>query len=142
MDLFTGLISGTPRTAGNFDFVVNLADYREDSVELSLSIKIDSEPTAVTLSEDAIPSAFALTQNYPNPFNPTTTIQYELPEAAYVTLNVYDLHGREVAALVSGRFPAGKYQFEWDASGLASGVYYYRLQANKFVETKRLILLK
>ena len=92
--------------------------------------------------DDIIPSTYRLQQNYPNPFNPTTTIQYDLPEASNVVLKIYNLQGKEISTLVSDRFSAGKYKIQWDASGLTSGIYYYQLQANKFVETKTLILLK
>jgi len=122
--------------------VIRLVDYAEDSVTLSANIKINSSPTSVERLDDIIPSAYGLQQNYPNPFNPTTTIQYDLLEASNVILKIYNLQGKKISTLVSGRFSAGKYEIEWDASGVASGIYYYQLQANEFVETKSLILLK
>ena len=91
---------------------------------------------------ETVAGDFSLFQNYPNPFNPTTAIAYALPEAAEVTLKVYDLQGREAATLVSGRMPAGEHRYEWDASSLASGVYYYRLEVDGFVATKKLVLMK
>jgi len=142
LDSFTGTISGTPSNAGTFNFAMQLIDYAEDSVTLSASIKINSPPTSVKRLDDIIPSTYRLQQNYPNPFNPTTTIQYDLPEASNVVLKIYNLQGKEISTLVSDRFSAGKYKIQWDASGLTSGIYYYQLQANKFVETKTLILLK
>ncbi len=87
------------------------------------------------------PNGFALGQNYPNPFNPSTTIKYELPKASVVRLSVYDLLGREVSVLVDERRDAGVHQVQFDASGLASGVYLYRLQAGDFVQTRRLVLI-
>ncbi|MGD0339700.1 MAG: discoidin domain-containing protein [Bacteroidota bacterium] len=89
-----------------------------------------------------IPKQFALKQNYPNPFNPSTTIQYSLPNAAYVTLKICNTLGQEVAQLVSQQMSAGVHSTEWNASGFASGVYYYRLEAGGFVETKKLVLLR
>ncbi|MDW8018912.1 MAG: S8 family serine peptidase [Chloroherpetonaceae bacterium] len=88
------------------------------------------------------PETFALEQNYPNPFNPTTVISYQLPVASTVSLKVYDMLGREVATLFSGRQAAGRYQATFNASGLASGMYFYRLQAGSYVETKKMMLLK
>jgi hypothetical protein len=88
------------------------------------------------------PSQFVLTQNYPNPFNPTTTIEFSLPKTGNVTLKVFDVLGREVATLVDENLPVGVHKAEWNAGGLASGMYFYRLQAGEFVRTKALMLLK
>jgi hypothetical protein len=85
---------------------------------------------------------FALRQNYPNPFNPTTVISYQLPVNSYVTLKVYDLLGSEVATLVNERKDAGQYSVQWNASAMPSGIYFYRIHAGDFVETKKLLLLK
>jgi hypothetical protein len=83
-----------------------------------------------------------LIQSYHNPFNPSTTIKYELPKSSAVRLSVFDILGREVSVLVNERRVAGVYQVKFDGSNLASGVYFYRLQAGDFVQTKRLLLLK
>ncbi len=88
------------------------------------------------------PKDFMILQNFPNPFNPTTTINYALPQAGNVTLKVYDMLGREVATLVNEYKNAGYYQANFDAGKLSSGVYFYTLQAGKFVETKKLVLMK
>lgn len=93
---------------------------------------------------------FALEQNYPNPFNPTTIIQYSLSDMQFVSLKVYDILGREVATLVNEEKPAGRYEVEFDGSGLTSGVYFYRLSAGNpstssgrsFIETRKLILIR
>ncbi|MGB6032921.1 MAG: T9SS type A sorting domain-containing protein, partial [Bacteroidota bacterium] len=90
----------------------------------------------------AVPSAFSLAQNYPNPFNPETSISYALPVDTRVTLSVFNALGQEVANLVDGEMLAGVHSVKWNASGLASGVYFYRIAAEGFVETKRLILTK
>ncbi|MDZ7260593.1 MAG: CotH kinase family protein [candidate division KSB1 bacterium] len=88
-----------------------------------------------------IPECFQLKQNYPNPFNSCTTIEFSLPEASFVTLNVYNLLGEKVATLVSEQLGAGYYRRVLDAGKLASGVYLYRLQANGSAQSKKLILL-
>ncbi len=89
-----------------------------------------------------IVSDFKLYQNYPNPFNPSTVISYQLPEAGRVSLKIYDLLGREIVSLVNEEKQAGNYQVQFDASNLASGLYFYRLKTEKFVETKKMILLR
>jgi hypothetical protein len=88
----------------------------------------------------AIPVSITLLQNYPNPFNPSTTIKYELPKSSDVRLSVYDLLGREVTVLVNERRDAGVHEVKYDAAGLSSGMYLYRLQAGDFVQTRKLIL--
>ena len=92
--------------------------------------------------EPRVPKQFTLSQNYPNPFNPNTTIKFELPRTSNVTLTVHDILGREVSLLVNERQAAGVHEVKFDASGLASGVYLYRLQTGDFTQTKRLLLLK
>jgi hypothetical protein len=87
------------------------------------------------------PITFALEQNYPNPFNPTTTITYGLPHRSQVSLMVYNTLGQQVAQLVSGEQEAGYHEVRFDASGLSSGVYFYRLIAGEFVQTRKLLLL-
>ncbi|MCL6099322.1 MAG: T9SS type A sorting domain-containing protein [Bacteroidetes bacterium] len=89
-----------------------------------------------------IPNYFELRQNYPNPFNPTTTITYSLPKAVFVTLKIYDGLGREVITLVSENKLPGKYEVKFDGTKLSSGVYFYKLTAGDFVETKKLVLIK
>ena len=86
--------------------------------------------------------SYRLEQNYPNPFNPTTNITYVLPKAENVSLKVYDVLGREVATLVNEVKPAGAYTVPFNASSLASGVYFYKLQAGSFVQTKKMMLVK
>ena len=89
-----------------------------------------------------IPNAITLSQNYPNPFNPTTTIHYAIKERASVEIVLYDILGREVEVLVNEEQDAGYYKIDFNASRLASGIYFYRLQAGSFVETKKMVLLK
>lgn len=89
-----------------------------------------------------LPTSFALYQNFPNPFNPTTMISYQLPANSLVSLKVYDILGREVATLVNGRQSAGSHSVKFDTGNLASGVYFYRLQAGSFVQTKKMVVMK
>jgi hypothetical protein len=89
-----------------------------------------------------LPISHRLSQNYPNPFNPATTISYALPRTADVALTVFDVLGREVRRLASGTKPTGTYEVTFDASGLPSGIYLYRLQAGDYVETKRMVVVR
>ncbi len=99
-------------------------------------------PTAIKRSGDDLPVAVALFQNYPNPFNPSTTIGYQLPVSGHVRLAVFDLLGREVAVLVNERKEAGTHTVTFEAAGLASGVYFYRLTTPGRVETRRMNVLR
>jgi len=90
----------------------------------------------------SLPQTAQLHQNYPNPFNPSTTIRFELSTAQHVTLKVYNLLGKEVATLLNGNLQPGEHEVQWDASGQASGTYFYQLQADGFVATKRMALVK
>ncbi len=103
-----------------------------------------SQTTVVNVKpeEPVIPDEFVVHQNYPNPFNPSTTIRYELPSRSHVVLKILNLLGQELATLVDEEKAVGKYEVSWDASRMASGLYFYRLQAGEFVETKTLMLLK
>jgi len=92
--------------------------------------------------EKQLPQKFSLSQNYPNPFNPTTTIKFELPKQSLVKLELFNVLGQCVAILVDEIRPAGHYSEQFNASNITSGVYFYRLQAEAFKETRKLILLR
>jgi len=97
----------------------------------------------VGITEETIkPDVFTLSQNYPNPFNPTTTIEFSIPKTEFVTLKIYNLLGQEVAPLVSDKLNTGNYTYPWNASAFASGVYYYKIEAGGFIQTRKLILMK
>jgi hypothetical protein len=98
--------------------------------------------TAVNGPSGAQPAFFNLGQNYPNPFNPTPVIRYQLPVTSVVKLVVFDILGREVALLVNERKALGGYDVKFDASGLSSGVYLYRLTAGSFVQTCKMVVLR
>jgi hypothetical protein len=89
-----------------------------------------------------LPSVYKLNQNFPNPFNPTTAIGYQLSAVSDVELTIYNLVGQRVTTLVYERQQAGNHQVEWDASGFASGIYYYRIEAGEFVDVKKMIYIK
>jgi hypothetical protein len=98
--------------------------------------------TLVSVEDEFIVTEFELFQNYPNPFNPSTKISWQSPVSSHQTLKVYDVLGNEVATLVNEYRPAGTYETEFSAEGLTSGIYFYKLQAITFVETKKMILMK
>ena len=98
--------------------------------------------TGINPVSGTIPDKYSLEQNYPNPFNPSTSIKFGIKKDGFVSLKIYDLTGREVAALVSGTLRAGSYSVDWNASGLSSGVYFYKLEAGEFTDVKRMALVK
>jgi hypothetical protein len=130
----TSTSAGTP-------YYYRLSVTMKDSAELqSYPIMLNPVATSVRMLNVAV--EFELYDNYPNPFNPGTTIKYELPRASHVSLTVYDILGREVSVLVNDKREAGAYEVKFDGSNLASGIYFYRIQAGSFMQTKQLLLLK
>jgi len=120
--------------------------YRLKQMDLDGTIHY-SEPIQIDVltgvdNERGTATGFTLAQNYPNPFNPSTSIAYSIPSTQHVTLRVYDLLGKEVANLVDAIQRAGTHVITWDASGVAGGVYFYRLTSGSTVETRSLVLLK
>jgi hypothetical protein len=91
---------------------------------------------------DGVPAAFALKQNYPNPFNPTTRIEYQVAKDQLVSLKVYNLLGQEVATLLNETKAPGTYAVDWNAEGLPSGIYLYKMQSGSFTSTRRMMLVK
>ena len=112
----------------------NLIDLADALIE---QISGDNPPLLTELSKK-----YFLSQNFPNPFNPATNIRFEIPRQSFVKLIVYNILGREVATLVNEKLNAGSYEFEWNASEYPSGVYFYKLITDAFVETKKMVLLK
>ncbi|RME31061.1 MAG: T9SS C-terminal target domain-containing protein, partial [Candidatus Zixiibacteriota bacterium] len=102
------------------------------------------EPTGINDNghTNSLPADYALEQNYPNPFNPSTIIPFSLPHAGEYSLTIYNILGQEVEQFKGVADAPGDYELEWDASNQASGVYFYRLTAGNFVETKKMMLLK
>lgn len=106
------------------------------------AIKVNSSTDVANENINEMPYQITLNQNYPNPFNPSTVISYQLPASSEVQLEIFDMTGRKVADLVKGKKQAGTHEITFDASSLSSGIYVYRLQAEDFVETKKLMLIK
>jgi hypothetical protein len=143
---------------------ISLSSYTSSQVKIQFQLKTDpgvtrdgwylddigifiySIPTEIS-NEDVGLYQFDLKQNYPNPFNPTTTIKYSVPsngknKMANVVLKVFDVLGNEIATLINEEKPAGNYEVGFDAAGLTSGIYFYKLQSGSFVDTKKMLLLK
>ena len=112
--------------------------YRLKQVDLNGTCSYSDEVTVNVFS----PIKYTLEQNYPNPFNPSTTIKYSIPEDGIVKLKIYNLLGEEIFTLVNTVQKAGRYEIVFDASRLASGVYYYRLEAQSYTSVKKMILMK
>jgi len=121
--------------SGSFSVDMQAMSIKTFVISFNRQTGIADEPTAQ-------PMLYSLSQNYPNPFNPSTTITYTIRRAENVLLRVFDVLGQEVASLVHERREAGQYQTTWFATNVPSGIYFYRLQAGEYVETKKMILLK
>jgi len=104
---------------------------------------IGNRPTSVEENDsEPISNNFILSQNYPNPFNPTTKIEFSIPKATFVKLKIYDALGREITTLVNENLSNGNYKVNFDATDLSSGIYFYRLDAGKFSQNRKMLLLK
>lgn len=99
-------------------------------------------PTSVNNISENVPEQFSLLQNYPNPFNPITSIKFEIPRSQFVTITISDALGREVETIVNIQLNPGTYQVDWDAADYPSGVYYYKITADEYTETKKMVLIK
>ncbi len=143
IDSTNGLIEGGPGVYSVGDTVVTArvddgrggTDTQTYTLHVHPTVGIDSETHQV-------PQQYVLHQNHPNPFNPLTKINYQIPELSFVTLKVFNVLGREIASLVNEEKSAGEYEIEFDGNNLTSGIYFYRLQAGNFVETKKMVLMK
>ena len=134
-------VSSTNMKAQNIYSLLVIGDNLYAGGDNVIYKRLISEMTSVK-DEEGLPAAFELRQNYPNPFNPVTTINYSVFKSSFVTIKVYDFLGREVTTLVHENKTSGNYSVEFNAGKLVSGVYFYRMQAGEFVQTKKLVLLK
>ncbi|MBI3110298.1 MAG: T9SS type A sorting domain-containing protein [Ignavibacteriales bacterium] len=125
---------------GNIDLATSNFD-NNGTPGNTISVFINQIVTSVS-DQSAFPETYSLDQNFPNPFNPSTLIRYSVPLTTYVSLKVYTMLGREVAVLVNQETRPGSYQVTWEATGLPCGVYFYRLHAGSFVQTKKLVSIR
>ncbi len=127
---------------------IRLMDETGSTVNVNLKSGEDVVISDATIQKlmvtgELIPAVYALEQNYPNPFNPSTTIEFSLPEdVSNVKLSIYNALGEKVAELVNSSLAAGRYQYQWSAKNVATGMYIYELQTDKFVSVKKMLLLK
>jgi hypothetical protein len=112
-----------------------------DSLKYGLLLKFTQPLTPIVNGNSAIVQEFRLSQNYPNPFNPSTMIRYDIPNDAVVKVKIYDILGKQVFGLDEFK-KAGSYEVKFDGGNLASGMYFYSVEANGFKDTKRMVLLK
>ena len=138
--------------------IFKAANYNLRSVNVDRSKGVHNPKFITKLLEDAIadlstlvvsvnevegtPTNYSLSQNYPNPFNPSTTIEFSIPEAGTVKLVVYDALGKEISVLENKELAAGKYSYNWNAGDLASGIYFYKMESNNFVQVRKMLLVK
>jgi hypothetical protein len=147
-------ITGVSNTDGIASYPYSLPDYplgvfaaqNDDATVVlvgwdKIFNKINKATTDVK-NQGVIPDGFKLFQNYPNPFNPTTNIQYSIASEQFVILNVYDTLGKVVKSLVSEEKPAGTYDVQFSTRDLPSGIYFYKIQAGNFIQTKKMVLMK
>jgi len=127
-------------TDGNYIIAGRASSFSSNGLYDVYLLKVGTTTNVVKL--EGGPNKYQLIQNYPNPFNPSTTINYQIPERSFVMLKVYDVLGSEITTLVNEEKPVGSYEVEFDAMSLPSGIYFYRLQAGSFVETKKMVLMK
>ncbi len=132
-------VPNTPST----ECLVRVSDASNASV-MDVSDGVFTIQPAVGVNDESnnLPKIYSLSQNYPDPFNPTTSIKYQLPQSGFVTLKVYDILGKEVATLINGQKAAGRYEVNFDASNLTSGIYIYQITANNYVSSKKMMLIK
>jgi len=137
-----GITSGS-----GYLFPVWMSNYSTGQVFQTWSARINYATIGINKINEEVPTAFRLMQNYPNPFNPVTRIKFSLPNpseggAQAVKLIVYDASGKEVKTIIDQQMTPGNYETDFDGNNLASGLYFYRLEANGFNETRKMILLK
>ncbi|MCH7886563.1 MAG: T9SS type A sorting domain-containing protein [Candidatus Marinimicrobia bacterium] len=152
--LFVNLAAGERAISSAYEATLNQHCSGDELIQFALDISSDGNffwsdsfsiqlvPVGIADEGEAIPVDYALAQNYPNPFNPETVIEYALPVRSELNLIIYNLRGEEVARLIDSNISAGNHQVSWNASKVASGIYFYRLHAGDFVQTRKMILLK
>ena len=150
---WTVVVPLVPAVSGNYNWtipntpstqcLIRISDTSDPSVnDVSDSTFTIESSVSVDDLKSGIPDKYELFNNYPNPFNPSTTIRFSIPEAADVSLNIYNTLGQKIAQPVKSKLEAGRYSYQWDAGSIATGIYIYELRTNNFVSLKKMILLK
>ncbi len=142
---FSFNITGLPSSSLAMRLKVNNdlePEYAAAIIKSDESVLLKNNPIELNLSGTAVITEYSLEQNYPNPFNPNTTIKFQIPNDGFVTLKVYDILGNEIATLLNEEKPQGRYEVNFNAGSLASGVYICKLQAGSFISSKKMLLLK
>ncbi len=134
--------SDAPDSAGISISIIPFLNSHNGSEIFIDDISFSGNATSVNEGNLQVPLVYELKQNYPNPFNPSTTIEYQIPKLSHVSLVVYDVFGNQVSVIVNEVKQAGKYSVNFNAANLASGVYFYKIEAGNFVQAKKLIILK
>jgi hypothetical protein len=120
--------------------------YKITTIDIHGNVSLPSDEASIVLvgveEDKELPVEYAISQNYPNPFNPNTTIKYSIPRSSFVIVKIHDMLGNEIETLVKEEKQAGIYKLTWNAANLPSGVYFYRIQAGSFIETRKMILLR
>jgi hypothetical protein len=137
----TGAVRGSTYEKGRYEVMIIATDASMLADSQSFCIVVEPQ-TSVSSDPNAVPTKYSLGQNYPNPFNPSTNWEVSIVSCQLTIVRVYDVLGREVATLLNEVKQPGVYTVRWDATGLPSGVYYYRLQSGEFVDVKRMLLVK
>jgi hypothetical protein len=134
----------TPEAGSSIALVGNGTDFKDFTWEISTPSpgELNSEQVVPVEKVYALPDKYELAQNYPNPFNPSTTIQFTLPKKSFTKLEIFNVMGEKIETLVSEALSSGTYKYEWNAKNLSSGVYFYRLSTENFMQSKKLLLMK
>jgi len=135
----SGTVNGGGESLAEVNFYIGFFENTNGGAKI---FKISYIVTDVEPVSSLVPDDYELQQNHPNPFNPSTSIEYSIPEESFVELKVYDVLGNEVASLVNEQQQAGVYRADFTANNLSSGIYFYKLQAGNFIETKKMVLMK
>jgi len=125
-------------------FLLNICLITISNADTGFGVSDVGTISSVTSIENDItnPVEYKLNQNYPNPFNHRTTIEFTIPKSEFITLKIYSICGQEFLTLISDNLTPGNHKFNWDASGFASGVYYYKIETGSFNQIKKLLLIK
>ena len=136
------IFNSTGLTTGAYTGIMNVNSNDPIRPVKSIRVKLIVGVVGVQNTSLGVPTEFSLNQNYPNPFNPTTVISFAIPKESFVSIKIYDILGKEVSKLVNETKQAGFYDLNFDASSLSSGMYFYKIEAGNFVQTKRMLLMK